>query len=68
MGGYVVFQDLSMGLAGPLGGWLALHAGVPAIYLAGGIGAFISALLALAMMRQPGGPAEASGPVVGTPE
>jgi MFS family permease len=48
--GYVVFQDFSMALAGPLGGWLALHAGVDAIYLAGAIGALASVGLALAMM------------------
>jgi MFS family permease len=61
MGGYVVFQDFSMGLAGPLGGLLALHAGVEAVYLAGAAGALVSAGLALAMMR--GGPvaADAAG-------
>ena len=53
MGGYVVFQDFSMGLAGPLGGWLALRAGMDAIYLAGALGAGASAVLALAMMRNP---------------
>ncbi|MEO7641408.1 MAG: arabinose transporter [Ramlibacter sp.] len=55
-GGYVVFQDFSMGLAGPLGGWLALHAGVDAIYLAGAIGALASAVIAVWMMRQPAAP------------
>ncbi|CAN5403089.1 MFS transporter [soil metagenome] len=35
MGGYVVFQDFSMALAGPLGGWLALHTGVGAVFMAG---------------------------------
>ncbi|MBI2769095.1 MAG: arabinose transporter [Burkholderiales bacterium] len=52
-GGYVVFQDFSMALAGPLGGWLALHAGVDVIYLAGAIGALASVGLAVAMMRGP---------------
>ena len=51
MSGYVVFQDLAMGMAGPLGGWLALRAGMDAIYLAGAVGAFASAVLAWAMMR-----------------
>ncbi len=53
MGGYVVFQDLSMGLAGPLGGWLALHAGVGAVYLAGAVGALASVVLAVGMVRRP---------------
>jgi len=52
MGGYVVFQDLSMGLAGPLGGWLALHAGVGAVYLAGALGSVGALGLALSMLRQ----------------
>ena len=55
MGGYVVFQDISMGLAGPLGGWLALHASVGAVYLAGALGSLGALVLALWMMdrREP---------------
>lgn len=53
MGGYVVFQDLSMGLAGPLGGWLALYAGLGAIFLAGALGSIGAAALAVWMMRRP---------------
>lgn len=52
MGGYVAFQDLSMGLAGPLGGLLALQAGVASVYLAGTIGALASMALAMAMQRR----------------
>jgi MFS family permease len=52
MGGYVVYQDISMGLSGPLGGWLALHAGVEAVFLAGAVGAVGSAGLAWWMMRR----------------
>ena len=51
MGGYVVFQDLSMAASGPLGGWLALHAGVDAVYLAGAIGAVAAVGLAVWMQK-----------------
>ena len=51
MGGYVVFQDFSMGLAGPLGGWLALHAGLSSVFLAGGVAAVAVAGLAGWMVR-----------------
>lgn len=53
MGGYVVFQDFSMGLAGPLGGWLALQAGLGAIFLAGALGSLGAAVLAVWMIRRP---------------
>lgn len=49
MGGYVVFQDLSMALAGPLGGLLALHAGIASVYLAGALGSVGAVGLALWM-------------------
>lgn len=51
MGGYVVFQDFSMGLAGPLGGWLALHAGLDSVFLAAAIGSLLAVVLALGMLR-----------------
>ena len=51
MGGYVVFQDLSMAASGPLGGLLALHAGVSAVYLAGTIGAVGAVALAVWMQK-----------------
>ena len=53
MGGYVVYQDISMGLSGPLGGWLALHAGVESVFMAGAVGAAGSAGLAWWMVRRP---------------
>jgi predicted MFS family arabinose efflux permease len=52
MAGYVVFQDLSMGLAAPLGGWLALQAGLDSVYLAGAIGAAAAVALAVWMQRR----------------
>jgi MFS family permease len=51
MGGYVVFQDLSMALAGPFGGWLALQAGLDAVYLAGSLTAIASVGLAWWMVK-----------------
>jgi MFS family permease len=53
MGGYVVFQDFSMALAGPLGGWLAVHSGLGAVFLAGAAAALASAALAVWMVRTP---------------
>jgi MFS family permease len=50
MGGYVVFQDLSMAAAGPLGGWLALQAGLGSVFMAGAVASLGSAALALWMM------------------
>jgi MFS family permease len=52
MSGYVVFQDLSMAASGPLGGWLALHAGLASVYLAGALGALVSMALAIWMVRR----------------
>ncbi len=53
MGGYVVFQDLSMGLAGPLGGWLALHVGLGSVFMAGAVASVAAGGLAVWMMRNP---------------
>lgn len=53
MGAYVMFQDCSMGLAPPLGGWLAHAAGLDAVYLAAAIAALGSAGVALALGRRP---------------
>ena len=50
-GGYVVFQDLSMGLSGPLGGWLALDAGLGAVYVAGAAASLAAVVLAVWMQR-----------------
>lgn len=57
MGGYVVFQDFSMALAGPLGGWLAVHAGLGSVYLAGAAGAIGAVALAVGMARVAHSPA-----------
>jgi len=52
MGAYVIFQDVTMGLAPPLGGGLARAAGLDAVYLAAAVGALGAAGVALALLRQ----------------
>lgn len=54
MGAYVIFQDISMGLAPPLGGLLARVAGLDAVYLAAAVGALASAGIAMGMVKQRG--------------
>ena len=51
MGAYIVFQDLAMGLAPPLGGLLAASAGLDAVYLAAAVGAAGSAVVAVLLLR-----------------
>lgn len=51
MGAYIVFQDVAMGLAPPLGGVLAASAGLAAVYLAAAVGAVGSAVVAVMLMR-----------------
>ncbi|WP_298933364.1 arabinose transporter [uncultured Ramlibacter sp.] len=53
MGGYVVYQDISMALAGPLGGWLALQAGLGSVFMAGAVASLGAAGIALWMLRHP---------------
>ncbi len=48
LGAYVAFFDLSLGVTGPLAGWLAGHNGYPSIYGLGALAAIAAALLALA--------------------
>jgi MFS family permease len=53
MGAYVIFQDVSMGLAPPLGGVLARWAGLDAVYLAAAVAALGAAAVAVMLQRQP---------------
>jgi MFS family permease len=53
MGAYVIFQDIAMGLAPPLGGALAHAAGLGAVYLAAAVGAVGSAVVAATLLRKP---------------
>jgi predicted MFS family arabinose efflux permease len=52
MGAYVIFQDIAMGLAPPLGGGLARVVGLDAVYLAASVSALGSAVIAALMLRQ----------------
>jgi hypothetical protein len=52
MGAYVIFQDVSMGLAPPLGGVLAQFAGLDAVYVAAAMGALGAAMVAAMLVRQ----------------
>lgn len=52
MGAYIVFQDVAMGLAPPLGGVLAVAAGLDAVYLAAAVGAVGSAVVAGMLVRR----------------
>ncbi len=52
MGGYVAFQDIAMGLAAPLGGWLASAAGLGSVYLAGAAGAVGAGVVSLMLLRK----------------
>jgi predicted MFS family arabinose efflux permease len=51
MGAYVIFQDVAMGLAPPLGGALAAVAGLDVVYLLAAIGAVGAAWVARGMAR-----------------
>jgi MFS family permease len=51
MGAYVMFQDLTMGIAPPLNGALASVAGLDAVFLGGALGALGAALVAAAILR-----------------
>jgi predicted MFS family arabinose efflux permease len=53
MGGYMVFQDVAMGLAAPLGGWLAASAGLDAVYMAGAVASVGVAVVAAVLLKAP---------------
>jgi MFS family permease len=52
MGAYVLFQDITMGIAPPLNGALARMAGLDAVFLGGAVGALGAALVAITILRQ----------------
>lgn len=52
MGAYVLFQDITMGLAPPINGVLARTAGLDAVFLGGAAGALGSAAVAWLILRQ----------------
>jgi MFS family permease len=51
MGAYVMFQDLTMGIAPPLNGWIARNAGLDSVFLGGALGALAAAGVALVILR-----------------
>lgn len=51
MGAYVIFQDVAMGLAPPLGGVLAQAAGLGAVYVAAAVGALGAAVVGVVIAR-----------------
>lgn len=53
MGAYVAFQDISMGLAAPLGGVLAAQTGLGSVYLAAALAALAAAGVAVLLLRSP---------------
>lgn len=53
MGAYVLFQDVTMGLAPPLNGVLARMAGLDSVFLGAAIGALGAAFVAWAILRRP---------------
>lgn len=52
MGAYAIFQDAAMGLAPPLGGGLAVVAGLDAVFLAAALGALGALGVAAVILRQ----------------
>lgn len=49
---YTAFLDLSLGITGPLAGWLMTLAGVPAIYLTSAFAVLLALLLTLQLRRR----------------
>jgi MFS family permease len=54
MGAYVIFQDVAMGLAPPLGGALAAFAGLDVVYLVAALAAVGAAMVARSITREAG--------------
>ena len=52
MGAYVLFQDITMGIAPPLNGALARVAGLDSVFLGAALGALGSAAVAWVILRQ----------------